>query len=94
MTTEQKLDFIAAKVSLESRLMQVAEEAAELIQAASKRIRIEVGDNPTAITKDEAINNLVEEIADVNNAIAALRLDEVLPSGIVEVLQREKIDRF
>ena len=94
MTTEQKLDFIAAKVSQTSRLMQVAEECAELIQAASKLARIEAGDNPAAISKDEAINNLVEEIADVNNAIAALRLDEVLPSGIVEVLQREKIDRW
>ena len=94
MTTEQKLDFIAAKVSQTSRLMQVAEEAAELIQAAAKLARIKAGDNPTPISQDEAIDNLVEEIADVNSAIAALRLDDVLSSGEVEERQREKIDRW
>lgn len=88
------MDYIAAKVSIESRLMQVAEECAELIQAASKLIRLKAGDNPTVIEKDEAIDNLVEEIADVNNAIAALRLDDVLPSGTLEEKEREKIDRW
>ena len=94
MTTEQKLDFIAAKVSQTSRLMQVAEEAAELIHAAAKLARIKAGDNPAAITKEKAVDNLIEEIADVENSIAALRLDDVLPSGTVEEREREKVDRW
>lgn len=94
MNRESKLSYIAAKVSQQSRLMQVAEEAAELIQAAAKRARIKAGDNPAAISKDQAIDNLIEENADVNNAIAALRLDDVLPSGAVEEREREKIDRW
>lgn len=94
MTTEQKLDYIAAKVSLASRLMQVAEEAAELIQAAAKLARIKAGDNPAAVSREQALKNLVEEIADVRNAIDALQLDDILPSRAVEEVERAKLDRW
>lgn len=94
MTTEQKLDYIAAKVSRTSRLMQVAEEAAELIHASTKLARINGGDNPTAVAREQALKNLVEEIADTRNAIDALRLDDVLPSGAVEEVQRAKLERW
>ena len=94
MNRESKLDFIAAKVSQTSRLMQVAEECAELIQAAAKYVRIEAGDNPSPVSRDEALRSLVEEIADVRNAIEALRLDDVLPSGAVEEVERAKLERW
>ena len=77
-----------------SRLAQVAEEAAELAQASMKLARIKAGDNPSSKTKEQAIEDLVEEIADVKNAIDALRLDDVLPSGAVEIVERQKLDRW
>lgn len=94
MNRESKLSYIAAKVSQQSRLMQVAEEAAELIQAAAKYARIKAGDNPAAVSRDEALCSLIEEIADVKNSIDALRLDDVLPSGAVEEVQRAKLERW
>jgi hypothetical protein len=94
MNRESKLSYIAAKVSQQSRLMQVAEEAAELIHAATKLARIKAGDNPTAVAREQALKNLVEEIADTRNAIDALQLDDVLPSGAVEEVARAKLDRW
>lgn len=94
MNKEEKLDYIAAKVSQTSRLMQVAEEAAELIQAAAKLARIKAGDNPAAVSREQAMQNLVEEIADVKIAIDALQLDDILPNRAVEEVEREKLDRW
>lgn len=94
MNRESKLSYIAAKVSQQSRLMQVAEEAAELIQASMKLVRIKAGDNPAAVSHEQALKNLVEEIADTRNAIDALQLDDILPSGAVEEVERAKLDRW
>lgn len=46
-------------------LLQLAEEAAELSQAASKQVRILRGLNPTPVTYEESRKNLSEEFADV-----------------------------
>ena len=46
-------------------LLQLAEECAELSQAALKLRRALTGINPTPITEDEARENLLEEAADV-----------------------------
>ena len=46
-------------------LEQLAEEAAELAQAALKYSRILRGENPTPITEQKAIENLIEEYTDV-----------------------------
>lgn len=46
-------------------LMQFSEESGELIQAISKLIRKEVGTNPTPVSLEKCLQNLVEEIADV-----------------------------
>ena len=48
-------------------LAQLAEECAELSQAALKLRRALTGINPTPVTADEARENLIEEIADVYN---------------------------
>lgn len=47
-------------------LAQLAEEAAELAQAALKLRRALDGVNPTPVSVDEAFNNLIEEMADVD----------------------------
>lgn len=46
-------------------LLQFSEESGELIQAISKLIRKERGNNPTPATLDECRQKLVEELADV-----------------------------
>ena len=52
-------------ISDRSKLEQLAEEAAELAQAALKLIRAMPSDNPTPIDAKTAWGNLLEEMADV-----------------------------
>ena len=53
-------------------LCQLAEEAAELSQAALKLRRALGCNNPTPVTVEEARRNLVEEAADVYNVLGLL----------------------
>lgn len=62
-------------------LAQLAEEAAELSQAALKLRRAMTGYNPTPVTVDDAIANLIEEVADVNLVLSFLLSD----GGIAEM---------
>lgn len=52
-------------ISDRSKLEQLAEEAAELAQAALKMIRAMSSDNPTPIDAKTAWGNVLEEMADV-----------------------------
>ena len=49
----------------EDLLLQLAEEAAELSQAAAKLARDMIGRNPTCRTREELVADLVEELTDV-----------------------------
>ena len=60
------LEYIAANLSDEDILCQLAEEAAELAQAALKLRRAITQTNPTPVSVDEALHNLHEEIIDVS----------------------------
>lgn len=55
-------------------LLQLAEEAAELSQAATKLARVMRGYNPTPITEPQALTNLAEECADVQLCVDVTRL--------------------
>lgn len=57
-------------------LAQLAEEASELAQAALKLRRALDGTNPTPKNVNECAYNLLEEIADVKNAVTAYFEDE------------------
>ena len=59
-------------VTLRAQLEQVAEECGELTQACMKTIRAFGNGNPCTISKDEAVENLVEEISDVSIALGYL----------------------
>ena len=59
------IEYIASKLSREDILCQLAEEAAELSQAALKLRRVITGTNPTITSYYDAVGNLLEEIADV-----------------------------
>ena len=69
------IEYIASRLSKEELLCQLAEEAAELSQAALKLRRAITGTNPTPVDFNAAYDNLLEEIADVEGAVKVLTLD-------------------
>lgn len=64
---QEHIQHIRQSVPLPDLYMQLAEEAAELSQAAIKIARYLRGVNPTPLTKQEVRKNLVEEYTDVVN---------------------------
>lgn len=84
---------IAEKLSKAAILEQMAEEAAELAQAALKLARILRGENPTPVTEDAAELALQEEYCDVR--VCARVLDErlCLLSGTTW-LENQKMERW
>lgn len=69
-------------------LAQMAEEAAELSKAALKLRRVLDGKNPTPVTYQDAMDNLIEELGDIE--ICAMALD-VRPN---QRTMKEKIERW
>ena len=53
------------KMGAAAMLEQLAEEAMELAHAALKLARIERGENPTPVLKEDAMDHLIEEYTDV-----------------------------
>ena len=90
-----KYKYIADNLSEETILRQLAEEAAELAQAALKMCRVLDGTNPTPITERQARNNMLEEIADVQNAFNAYAYKKRIDfSQSVEEIVSEKRYRW
>ena len=58
------LEYIAENLSDEDILCQIAEEAAELAQAALKLRRAITQTNPTPMSMEDAEKNLIEEYGD------------------------------
>lgn len=73
---------------VEVRLIQLAEEAAELSQAALKLVRARHGDTP--VTPYQASVHLLEEMADVYVTALALNPDRMT----VEAIARQKSRRW
>lgn len=66
------IEYISTHLSRCEILAQLAEDAAELSQAALKMRRALSGVNPTPVTEAEAWDNLVEEHADVSLCLCTL----------------------
>lgn len=60
------------KIGKAAMLEQLAEEAAELSQAALKLARVLRGENPTPVTRKEANKKLMEEYTDVKQCAMEL----------------------
>lgn len=73
---------------IEARLIQLAEEGAELSQAALKLVRARHGDTPVPIS--EATEHLLEEMADVYVTALALKPDRMT----IEAIARQKSKRW
>ena len=66
-TAIENITIIRRDISKADLYEQLAEEAAELAQAANKMARVMRGTNPTPKTEEEARNSLIEEYTDVVN---------------------------
>ena len=75
-------------------LEQLAEECAELAQAALKMARIERGENPTPVTMKKATKNLLEEIADVHVCLNVLGVEAILSDESLLITCMEKMCRW
>lgn len=74
---ECPIDAIREIMPLAEIMTQLAEEAAELAQAALKYRRTLSNANPTPITRREAEDKLLEEIADVKLCLHVAGLEAV-----------------
>lgn len=64
-SANEHIETIKKQIPLADLYEQLAEEAAELAQAANKMARVIRGNNPTPKSEKEAYDNLVEEYSDV-----------------------------
>ena len=64
------IEYIKHNLTDEDILCSIAEEAAELAKAALKLRRAMIQTNPTPVTYEEAMDNLIEEYSDVIGAFA------------------------
>ncbi len=86
---KKNMEYILHTLKYEELLCQMAEEAAELTQAAMKYRRKMGNVNPTTVSWKQARENLLEEIADVMLLAELLLWDD--PEDLEEV---EKIMEF
>lgn len=96
MIAEQKssIEIVRDHLDQPELLVQLAEEATELAQAALKLRRAYTGVNPTPITAKDAYQGLLEEIADVSNCITALGFDSGIYRMEVSRIASEKMKRW
>ena len=96
MMAEVKNNIVYITDSLPEEVIacQLAEECAELAQAALKLYRCVSGDNPTLVRKDEAIKKIAEEFADVELAFNILSRKIGIRFGDVLKVYDEKTERW
>ena len=88
------IDTVREYLDQDELLAQLAEEAAELAQAALELRRAYTGINPTPVTRRAAYNALLEELADVYACIHAMRLDDCETLSMVQRAAIEKMARW
>ena len=84
---EVTMDKITNYLPDEEILAQLAEEAAELSQAALKLRRVIDGTNPTPKTREDAFGSLVEEYSDV---VSCCRELNIFPAEIIIAGKKER----
>ena len=82
------------ELCLRDLLEATAEEAGELIQACMKLIRTQYGNNMTPVTKEQALANLVEEIADLGLCITTVRHSLGVSKQQISEIQGVKYPRW
>jgi NTP pyrophosphatase (non-canonical NTP hydrolase) len=92
MSHDEKMKYIRSKLDENELLCQLAEEAAELSKAASKLARIIRRKNPTPVTRREALDNVIEELADVRTCMVVLGYDR--EDFLIGLQMHSKIERW
>lgn len=94
-TKEEKPLDIIGRIGTPAALEQLAEECAELGQAALKLARFLRGQNPTRKTKREIQESLQEEVADVLLCIELIQKTGVVGSpGRIDEIMTGKYERW
>ena len=89
------MNLIVSKIGLPATLEQLAEEAAELSQAALKLAHMIRGENPTPVGYCQAVDNLKEETGDVRLCLKVLSDDFDLSTDAEEAAKyRRWLDRL
>lgn len=90
----KNVNIIRAHLNKDEMLAQLAEEAAELAQAALKLRRACADGNPTPVGARLAFENLVEEMADVSVCIHVLDFDDHDTADRCKRIMRRKLERW
>lgn len=88
------MEYIKTRLSVPELLTGLAEESAELSQAALKHRRALDGTNPTPRKACETILELLGEVADVVNYLDALGLADPAMLALIQTAAREKRERW
>ena len=88
------MNDIIDSIGLPAVLEQFAEECSELAQASLKYARLLRGDNPTPKTKEQCIDDLTEEIADVLLCINILYYSEIIDEYHIVDIMNSKLARW
>ena len=88
------MNKIVSTLTLDDLLIQLAEEAEELAQAATKYYRVTHGANPSPVSLQDARDALVEEIADVNVTAEAVRRKMCISCDEIAEVEDAKIERW
>ena len=80
----------AVSMSVDELLAGLAEECAELAQAALKLRRVYTSENPTPTTEEDAYDSFLEEIADVHVYLNQIPYN----IKVVEQIMHEKTERW
>lgn len=91
---ECPIDVIRMEIAMTERLTQLAEEAAELAQAALKLRRTMINESPTPVTRHEAEEKLLEEIADVKLCLHVCGYENVRDKIKVNRIISQKAERW
>lgn len=85
---------IVDKIGEPEVLAQLAEEAAELAQAALKLRRAITGVNPTPLSEEDCRHHVTEEIADVELCLALLNLSTKEERAAQSSIINRKLNRW
>lgn len=94
MNNLKSISYVHDNVSYNSLVLQLCEEASELAKACAKLNRVDLKDNPTPVNKEEALQNVLEEFADVYLSFAVLFSNDKNCYEQVTSIKNNKLDRW
>lgn len=89
---QKNIDTIYEAIPDPALYEQLSEECAELCHAALKVARILRRENPTPVSLEEAFNNMLEEVSDVQLCMKILALEP--KQKIIEQKMQRWVDRI